>query len=176
MPRLEGEDPESARLREINYLSMSRFMPTLLDRGDRMSRAVGLEVRVPFCDHRLVEYVWNIPWEMRRYGGEAKGILRRALRGLLPERVLHRKKSPFPKTHHPAYFEAARDLALERLADPASPLRDLVDRQEMEAMAKESGDAAARPWFGQLMGRAQAFAYLAQVDMWLREYGVRIVL
>lgn len=176
VPRLEGEDAESARLREINYLSISRFMPTLIDRNDRMSAAAGMQIRVPFCDHRLVEYVWNVPWPIRRYGGQPKGILRRALQGLLPERVLQRKKSPFPKTYHPAYFAAARDLLLERLGDPASPLRDLVNVQEIEAMAREEVTASGRPWFGQLMGRAQAFAYLLQVDIWLREYGVRIAL
>ncbi|MBX6395299.1 MAG: asparagine synthase (glutamine-hydrolyzing), partial [Alicyclobacillaceae bacterium] len=101
VPSLPGEDPFNARMREMFYLNLFHWMPTLLDRKDRMSMAVGLEVRVPFCDHRLVEYMWNVPWSMKMTGGREKGLLRQAMRGLLPDDVLERKKSPFPKTHHP---------------------------------------------------------------------------
>lgn len=97
VPRLSGENHDQNRMREMSYLNITRFMPTLLDRKDRMSMAVGLEVRVPFCDHRLVEYVWNIPWEMKSAGDREKGILRRALRGVLPEDVLTRKKALTPR-------------------------------------------------------------------------------
>ncbi|MHB8158449.1 MAG: asparagine synthase (glutamine-hydrolyzing), partial [Desulfocucumaceae bacterium] len=109
VPRLPGESPRDARIREMFYLNITRFMPTLLDRKDRMSMAVGLEVRVPFCDHRLVEYAWNIPWWMKSYGLREKGILRRALEGILPGDVLERRKSPYPKTHNPLYLETVRD-------------------------------------------------------------------
>lgn len=97
VPYLDYETPEQQRMRRMSYLNITRFMPTLLDRKDRMSMAVGLEVRVPFCDHRLVEYVFNIPWEIKTSGDREKGILRKALRGILPDEILYRKKAPIPK-------------------------------------------------------------------------------
>jgi len=175
VPRLPGENPFDARIREIFYLSITRFMQTLLDRKDRMSMGVGLEVRVPFCDHRLVEYVWNIPWKMKNCGNTAKGILRRALAGLLPGDVLHRPKSPYPKTHNPAYLKAVRDRVLAILDDPDSPLLPLVDASAVRETALSSGTVFHRPWFGQLMRDAQFYAYLIQVDTWLRHYRVVIV-
>ena len=110
VPRLEGEETHAARIRELFYLNITWFLSTLLDRKDRMSMASGLEVRVPYCDHRLVEYVWNIPWAMKTADGREKGILRRALQGVLPETVLLRRKSPYPKTHNPVYLETVRGL------------------------------------------------------------------
>lgn len=175
VPRLPGEDPLEARRREMFYLNFNWFMQTLLDRKDRMSMACGLEVRVPFCDHRIVEYVWNIPWAMKTCGGMEKGILRRALTGIMPEEILTRRKSPYPKTHHPAYLAAVRDRVLQILDDPASPLLPLLDTAAVRAMAQADGDAFDRPWYGQLMTGPQLFAYLIQVDTWLREYKVKIV-
>lgn len=175
VPRLPGEDGRARRIREILYLNLTRFLPTLLDRKDRMSMAVGLEIRVPFCDHRLVEYVWNIPWEMKALDGVPKGILRHALRGILPDDVLHRPKSPYPSTHNPAYLEACRDWALECLRDPASPLRTIIRLDRVEALAfDEHLLSHDLPWFGQIMGRAQFFAYLVQLDYWFRAYRVVI--
>jgi len=173
VPRLPGEAPREARLREIAYLSLTRFMPTLLARKDRMSMAVGLEIRVPYCDHRLVQYVWNVPWAVKSCDGRAKGLLRRALAGVLPDDVLQRRKSPYPKTHHPAYLEAVRGWILRILDDPASPLRSLVDVEAVRAVAR-SAESIDLPWYGQLMTGPQLLAYLAQVDLWLREYRVVI--
>ncbi|MDI6710061.1 MAG: asparagine synthase (glutamine-hydrolyzing) [Bacillota bacterium] len=173
VPRLPGEDPREARIREISYLSLTRFMPTLLDRKDRMSMAVGLEVRVPYCDHRLVQYVWNVPWVIKSCDGRAKGLLRRALAGVLPNDVLGRRKSPYPKTHHPAYLDAVRNWVLRILEDPASPLRSLVNVEAVRDVARLA-ESLNIPWYGQLMTGPQLLAYLAQVDLWLREYGVVI--
>ncbi|MBX5476869.1 MAG: asparagine synthase (glutamine-hydrolyzing) [Clostridia bacterium] len=173
VPRLPGETGRAARMREIAYLTLTRWMPTLLDRKDRMSMAVGLEVRVPFCDHRLVEYVWNVPWELKTLGGREKGLLRRALQGLLPDDVLWRRKSPYPKTFHPGYLAAMRERVLGILDDPASPLLPLIDVKAVRAMA-ESDVEFDIPWFGQLMRLPQLFAFLVQVDAWLREYRVRL--
>ncbi len=122
VPHLPGESPRERRMREISYLNLTWFMVTLLNRKDRMSMATGLEVRVPFADHRLVEYLWNVPWEMKACDGREKGLLRRALRGVLPDEVLYRRKSPYPKSHQPEYAEAVRRRLLEILDDPASPL------------------------------------------------------
>ncbi|WP_079909997.1 asparagine synthase (glutamine-hydrolyzing) [Paenibacillus sp. 32352] len=174
VPRLAGEDQQQNRMREMSYLNITRFMPTLLDRKDRMSMAVGLEVRVPFCDHRLVEYVWNIPWEIKTSGDREKGILRRALRGVLPDDVLTRKKSPYPKTHNPSYLAAVQRWVLDILDDPGSPILQFIDAPKIRALAEGDASQFDLPWFGQLMTGPQLFAYLAQVDTWLRHYKVTV--
>jgi asparagine synthase (glutamine-hydrolysing) len=174
VPRLAGENKQQNRMREMSYLNITRFMPTLLDRKDRMSMAVGLEVRVPFCDHRLVEYVWNIPWEMKTAGDREKGILRRALQGVLPEDVRTRKKSPYPKTHNPDYLAAVRKWVLEIIDDSSSPLLQFIDVKKIRELASGDTSQFNLPWFGQLMTGPQLFAYLAQVDMWLRTYKISI--
>jgi asparagine synthase (glutamine-hydrolysing) len=174
VPFLPGESVLEARSRKMLYLTMTRFMPMLLDRKDRMSMAAGLEVRVPFCDHRLVEYAWNIPWPMKSCGNMEKGILRRALTGVLPDQVLWRKKSPYPKTHHPDYLAAVRDLLADTLSDPASPLGRLLNRPVLDKIISSNAADFNPAWFSQLMGGAQLFAYLLQVDFWLREYKVAI--
>ncbi|MCL6600599.1 MAG: asparagine synthase (glutamine-hydrolyzing) [Alicyclobacillus macrosporangiidus] len=175
VPVLPGEDPHEARVREIGYLSITRFLPTLLDRKDRMSMGASLEARVPFCDHRLVEYVFNVPWAMKACDGEIKGLLRRAARGMLPEDVLYRKKSPYPGTPNPEYLEATRTRALQILDDPASPLRPLVDVAAIRGLAEASRQPGEhRPWFGQILGTAQLFHYLLEIDEWMRRYHVRL--
>jgi asparagine synthase (glutamine-hydrolysing) len=176
VPQLSNEDEAHRRMRRMSYLNITRFMPTLLDRKDRMSMAVGLEVRVPFCDHRLVEYVWNIPWEIKVAGSREKGILRKALEGVLPDDVLYRKKSPYPKTHNPNYLTAVRTRLLERLDDPSSPLLPLINVTRVRELAAISDASSHLPWFGQLMSGPQLFAYLLQMDFWLREYKVNLVL
>ncbi|NLI13435.1 MAG: asparagine synthase (glutamine-hydrolyzing) [Peptococcaceae bacterium] len=175
VPRLPGEEPFEARMREILYLNITRFMQTLLDRKDRMSMGVGLEVRVPFCDHRLVEYVWNIPWAIKNCDGMAKGILRRALGGMLPGDVLRRTKSPYPKTHNPEYLAAVREMVLDLLDDVNSPLLPLINAGEVRRLAESDGSLFDRPWFGQLMRGPQFLAFLIQVDAWLRTYKVSII-
>ncbi|MEF2967983.1 asparagine synthase (glutamine-hydrolyzing) [Paenibacillus sp. M1] len=174
VPHLEGETEEQALMRTMSYLNITRFMPTLLDRKDRMSMAAGLEVRVPYCDHRLVQYVWNIPWEIKTTGGREKGILRKALEGVLPDDVLYRKKSPYPKTHNPAYLEAVKGQMLEILDNPSSPILPLIDAARIREIAASPESSTNLPWFGQLMSGPQLFAYLAQVNHWLTTYRVAI--
>jgi len=173
VPRLAGEDAKNARMREMFYLNLTRWMPVLLDRKDRMSMYTSLEVRVPFCDHRLVEYVWNIPWEMKNYGGMRKGILRAALKGILPEGVRKRPKNPYPKTFNPDYFNATRDLLREILNDSNAPLLELIDEAVVRQLVERDHDSDL-PWFGQLMRIPQLFAYLIQLNIWLEEYDVTI--
>jgi len=174
VPSLPGENPLEKRRREMFYLNMIWFMTTLLDRKDRMSMACGLEVRVPFCDHRLVEYVWNIPWEIKTCHNREKGILRHALQNTLPGDVLYRKKSPYPKTHHPAYRAAVQKWLLEILDDPASPILPLIDAAAVHALVEKANNSTGQPWFGQLMTYPQFMAYLIQINIWLQEYGVKI--
>lgn len=176
VPSLPGEDETGRRHRVMSYLNITRFMPTLLDRKDRMSMAWGLEVRVPYCDHHLVEYVWNVPWSMKFAGGRAKGLLRLALDGALAEDVRYRPKSPYPKTHNPDYLAATSRWLGQVLDDPSSPLTPLLNVANVRSLLERGTAGADTPWFGQLMGAAQWFAYLAQVDAWLRRYRIRIVI
>lgn len=176
VPRLPTERAGThiGRMREMSYLNITRFMPTLLDRKDRMSMAAGLEVRVPFCDHRFVEYVFNIPWEIKMAGNREKGILRKALEGVLPEEVLYRKKSPYPKTHNPAYLQAMRTWVEHILDDSSSPILQFINVEKVREMTKADVDQFDIPWFGQLMKGPQMLAYLGQVDTWLRRYNVQV--
>ena len=169
-PRLEGESGEEARRREIGWLNLNWFMTNLLDRKDRMSMYSGLEVRVPFCDHQLVEYVWNIPWSMKSKGGARKQVLRDAAKGLLPEDVRNRPKSPYPKTHNPLFEKLARERLLAILEDPYAPIHSLVNEKVLrEGILVSAGDYG-RPWFGQLMAGPQMIAWLIQLNLWMERF------
>lgn len=135
--------------------------------------AAGLEIRVPFCDHRLVEYAWNIPWKMKCWDKREKGLLRRALSGILPKDVIARKKSPYPKTHNPDYLAATRGQLEQILDDPTSPLLPLINSTVLKEFIRSEKDLDV-PWFGQLMKAPQLFAYLLQMDLWLREYQISL--
>ena len=166
---LPGTSDTDRRTKEMVNLNFSYFMQTLLDRKDRMSMYQSLEVRVPFCDYRIAEYLYGVPWEMKDYQGQEKGLLRHAVEGLLPETVLHRKKSPYPKTFDPGYetLMARRMARLEE--DPQAPLWQLVRKDAVKALL--AGESQW-PWYGQLMRRPQTMAYFCQVDFWLRHYDV----
>lgn len=165
---LPGTNPQERRMKEMVNLNFRWFMQTLLDRKDRMSMYHGLEVRVPFCDYRIAEYLYGVPWEMKDYQGREKGLLRHAMEGLLPEKVLYRKKSPYPKTFDPAYEQLVSDR-LRHVLEESSPLWHLVPRNAAEALL--SGESPW-PWYGQLMRRPQTIAYLLQLDFWLRHYSI----
>lgn len=173
-PVLEGESKEEAKRRELFYLNMVWFMSTLLDRKDRMSMGASLEVRVPFADHRLVEYVWNIPWHVKMYGNREKGILRKAFEGILPEDVLYRKKSPYPKTHNPQYTIAIQSMLHDILKDKSSVLYEFFDRDYLQSIVESGGAAFKEPWFGQLMTGPQLLAHLAQIHIWFKDYNINI--
>lgn len=175
VPRLPGESAEDARIRQISHLSITRFLATLLERKDRMSMAASLEVRVPFCDHRLVQYVWNVPWALRNTGGVAKGVLRNAVIDVLPDDVVWRKKTPYPSTHDPAYLAAVRQWLYEILEDASSPILALIDVDAVLAeLAASRTPGEHKPWFGQIMGVPQLFDYLIQINAWLRRFNVRV--
>ncbi|HDX9690755.1 TPA: asparagine synthase (glutamine-hydrolyzing) [Bacillus thuringiensis] len=150
VPILEGESPLEAKRRQLFYLNMVWFMTTLLDRKDRMSMGASLEVRVPFADHRLVEYAWNIPWEMKMYKNREKGLLRKALEDVLPHDILYRKKSPYPKTHNPHYTKAVTVWLQNLLTDKGSILHELFDKEQLNGLIQSGGSAFQTPWFGQL--------------------------
>lgn len=175
VPLLSGENAEEKRRREISYLNIKWFMQTLLDRMDRTSMHAGLEARVPYADHRIVEYVWNVPWSMKCKDGVVKGLLRASAEGLLPGEVLYRRKSPYPKTYDPAYENLLRTEIVTVLSDTHSPLRELVDLSKVIEFISHPSDYG-RPFYGQLMAGPQLLAYLLQVNYWLEKYKVELLL
>lgn len=174
-PVLEGETSEAANRRELFYLNLLWFMTTLLDRKDRMSMGASLEVRVPFADHRLVEYVWNIPWDMKMVGNREKGILRKALEGMLPQEVLYRKKSPYPKTHNPVYTDKVQSWLKEILTDRNSALHHFFEKEKLNNIVESKGQSFDIPWFGQLMSGPQLLAHLGQIHVWFKDYDIQII-
>lgn len=174
-PALSGENKTEARRREISYLNLRWFMTTLLDRKDRTTMASGLEVRVPFADHRLIQYVYNVPWQFKFSNNTVKGLLRDAARGLLPDEVLYRRKSPYPKTYNPGY-EMLLKQRLKRIIDnPQSAISKLVDKENICKLMNSPADYG-KPWFGQLMAVPQMYAYLIQIEMWMQEYKIKLEL
>ena len=169
---LPGVSQQEKRMKEMVNLNHRWFMQTLLDRKDRMSMYSGLEVRVPFCDYRIAQYLYGVPWEFKDYQGKEKGLLRYAMRGVLPEEVLWRKKSPYPKTWDPKYLQLVSNKLKTVLSDPGAPLLQLVSREAALAVLE---DENPWPWYGQLMRKAQTVAYLLQIDAWLRRYKVEVV-
>ena len=169
---LEGTSKLETRMKQMMNLNVDWFMQTLLDRKDRMSMYSSLEVRVPFCDHRIAEYLYTVPWEFKDHNGYEKGLLREAMRGILPDEVLWRKKSPYPKTHHPAYLKAVSGELEKVLHDPSAPLLEIVRPHALEELLRSQ---RMTPWYGQLMTTPQTIAYFLQLNYWLKKYRVRLL-
>ena len=172
-PVLEEDSPEEARRREIAWLNLRWFMQTLLNRMDRTSMYSGLEARVPFADHRIMEYVWNVPWDMKTRDGLVKNLLRQSGKGLLPDEILFRKKSPYPKTYDTAYEKLLVDRVREMMDDSHSPVMDFLDRKKLARFLTSPSDYG-KPWYGQLMAGPQMLAYLLQVNFWLKTYHIEV--
>ena len=168
---LPGNGPLERRMKEMVNLNFRWFMQTLLDRKDRMSMYHSLEVRVPFCDYRIAEYMYSVPWEFKDYQGKEKGLLRHAMEGVIPTEVLWRKKSPYPKTFDPRYTQLVWDRMNVLLKQGDAPLFSIVDRDNLQAMLRGE---QTWPWYGQLMRTPQTIAFFLQVDFWLRRYGVTL--
>jgi len=169
---LPGTNAKERRMKEMVNLNQQWFMQTLLDRKDRMSMACGLEVRVPFCDYRIAEYLYGVPWEFKDYQGKEKGLLRYAMEGILPQEVLWRKKSPYPKTYDPGYLKAVNGLMQALLQRKDAPIYGIVDRNALEKMCSAE---LTWPWYGQLMKLPQTMAYMLQINFWLEHYKIRIL-
>ncbi|MFF7489667.1 asparagine synthase (glutamine-hydrolyzing) [Streptomyces luteogriseus] len=163
---LPGDSPAERRMREIGHLHLTRWLPALLDRKDRLSMAAGLEVRVPFCDHRLVEYVHNTPWDLKTPGGDPKGLLKRATRDIVPRSVLERRKSPYPTTADQLYEKDLRARTQTLLADRSSPAFDVVDAGELTRLLEHP-----QGHFDTQLRRNGLETALC-LDRWMREYGI----
>lgn len=171
---LDSDSTETAEKRKISHLTLNWFMQTLLDRSDRMAMYNGFELRVPFCDYRLAQYVWNIPWEIKALNGREKGLLRYISKDFLPAEIVDRKKSPYPKTHNPTYLAKVKNMLTDIMKDKNAPINNLLNRDYILDILNTNGSAFTRPWFGQLMTGPQLMAYLCQVNMWLERYQPKI--
>lgn len=173
---LDEDSSETAEKRKISHLTLNWFMQTLLDRSDKMGMYNGFEIRVPFCDYRLAEYVWNIPWEIKALNGREKGLLRYIMKDILPSEIVDRKKSPYPKTWNPTYLKAVKEMLTKIMENKEAPISHLLNREYILEILNTDGKAFTRPWFGQLMTGPQLMAYLCQVNMWLEKYQPKIEL
>lgn len=166
---LPDNSHDEKRMKQMVNLNFRWFMQTLLDRKDRMSMYNGLEVRVPFCDYRIAEYLYTVPWEYKDHQGREKGLLRYAMEGILPDTILYRKKSPYPKTHDPKYLQLVSDALRRVIETKDAPIFALVPKQRLNALLHED---FPWPWYGQLMRRPQTIAYMLQINFWLKHYGI----
>ncbi len=169
---LPGTCQTEKRMKEMVNLNMRWFMQTLLDRKDRMSMYCGLEVRVPFCDYRIAQYLYGVPWEYKDYKGREKGLLRYAMREYLPDPVLYRKKSPYPKTWDPHYQQLMEQQLKQLLGDKAAPLFQIVAPAAVQKLLQ---DSYTWPWYGQLMKVPQTMAYMLQINTWMEHYKVEVL-
>lgn len=170
--KLPSDSTLEYRMREMTQLNFDWFMQTLLDRKDRMSMYSGLEVRVPFCDYRIAEYLYNVPWEYKDYQGREKGLLREAMKDWLPEKVLWRKKSPYPKTHNPAFLNAVTEKLSVIMEEKNNTLFEMVNREQLEKLLKHEDYIQ---WYGQLMNLPQTIAFFIQLEHWIKRYKIKLV-
>ncbi len=171
---LETDGKTDRRMREMFVLNLDWFMQTLLVRKDVMSMESSLEVRVPFCDYRIVEYAYNMPWKIKAYGGREKGILRKAFEDELPAEITWRKKSPYPKTHNPEYFAEVCKMARAALKDNSTPLPEMLNLAKINELM-QNPDALPEPWYGQLMRGPQVLAYIVQIYWWIKDCEVKFI-
>lgn len=158
----------------LTYLNINWFMQTLIERKDRMTMASALEARLPFMDIKLVEYLYNVPWEMKFYNNMEKGLLREATKGIVPPEILHRKKSPYPKTFNPIFYKGVRALLISALNQESSILHELFNSNKLQQLISDEKDLPV-PWFGQLMTKPQLLAYLYQIHLWFEKYNLTLM-
>ncbi len=173
VPVFDGESKEEKRRREISFLNQKWFMTTLLDRMDRTSMYSGLEARVPFADHRIIEYIWNVPWKYKCSKGIVKGLLRDACKDILPDELLWRKKSPYPKTYNPEYENILKNKIKEILENKNSPVLSILNKNKIYDFIDMPSNYG-KPFFGQLMAGPQMLAYIIQINYWLEIYGNKV--
>jgi asparagine synthase (glutamine-hydrolysing) len=169
---LPGTVPVDRRMKEMTVLNFRWFMQTLLDRKDRMSMYNGLEVRVPFCDYRIAEYMYTVPWSMKHYRGMEKGLLRHSMRGIIPDDILWRKKSPYPKTFDPKYEQVVGKRLCQIKDDRTQPIHQIIAPECLQRIVDADYNW---PWYGQIMRGPQTMAFMLQINDWMKTYNVRFV-
>ncbi len=169
--KVNNISPLESRMKEMMKLNLDWFMQTLLDRKDRMSMYNGLEVRVPFCDYRIAEYLYSVPWEYKDFKSYEKGLLREAVKDILPDEILWRKKSPYPKTHNPEYFNIVSNKLSKIIENDSSPVLLFISKEKLRELLNVEKTI---PWYGQLMTTPQTMAYFIQINYWLEKYKIKI--
>ena len=169
---LPGTMQSEAQRKQMVYLNYRWFMQTLLDRKDRMSMYHSLEVRVPFCDHRIAEYMYGVPWEFKEHKGVEKGLLRQAMEGVIPREILWRKKSPYPKTYDPHYLALVSGALQDVLQRKDAPILQIVRKEALENLLLAESEW---PWYGQLMRIPQTIAYMLQINFWLGHNKIEVL-
>ena len=172
-PILTGESIDKIEERQMFYLNLKYFMANLLCRKDRQTMGASLEVRVPFADHSLIEFLYNVPFSYKYRDGVEKALLRDAFKDLLPKEIYKRKKSPYPKTHNKIYEDIIKEKLLKSLNDEKSILNKLFDKEKILSLL--DSDDMDVPWYGQLLTKPQLLAYLYQIDLWFREYKINLI-
>ena len=168
-----SEEDKNDKYKVLFYINMIHFAQCLLERKDRMTMYSSVEARVPFADTKLIEYLWNLPFEYKYNNNTEKYLLREAFKGIIPDEILYRKKNPYPKTHNPQFLNAVSKLLKERLENKNSKLHKIFNIDKINELI-ESKDDNALPWYGQLMTKPQLIAYLYEFDLWLDEYNIEI--
>lgn len=168
----ESDTELDKKYRALNYINLTHFMTTLLDRKDRMTMGGSLEVRVPFSDHRIIEYLWNVPFDFKHYKGVEKGLLREAFKDVLPDEIYNRKKSPYPKTFNPEYTKILSKKLKKCLKDKNSILHKVFDIVSIYELLNNDNSNFDIPWFGQLMKKPQLIAYLYQFHYFGKKYKI----
>ena len=172
--KLPKESHDDRIIRELTYLNIKYQMLTLINRKDRMTMSNSLEGRVPYADKRLVQYVFNFPKDIKLLHGREKGLLREAVRGIVPDEIIDRKKSPYPKTHNPEYTREVSNMLKKILEDKLSPIHQIIDYDFVSNIVDTGGESFKEPWYGQLMTGPQVIAYLIQLNNWMKFYNVKL--
>lgn len=167
---LDDENETETLRRKVTWLNIKWFMMTLLTRMDRCSMFSGLEARVPFADYRILEYVFNVPWEYKCYHNQTKSLLVECGKKYLPDEILYRKKTPYPKTYDPNYEKMLGQMVLEEYNSNLS-LQTIIDKEKLLSFVNSPKDYG-KPWYGQLMAGPQMLAYILQIGYWLRKYNL----
>ena len=172
--KLPKESHDDRIIRELTYLNIKYQMLTLINRKDRMTMSNSLEGRVPYADKRLVQYAFNFPKDIKLLHGREKGLLREAVRGIVPDEIIDRKKSPYPKTHNPEYTREVSNMLKKILEDKLSPIHQIIDYDFVSNIVDTGGESFKEPWYGQLMTGPQVIAYLIQLNNWMKFYNVKL--
>ncbi|HSR24097.1 MAG TPA: asparagine synthase-related protein, partial [Candidatus Eisenbacteria bacterium] len=140
------EDGDRGRMaRRFTYLHLTRYSPVLLERQDRMSAAAGVDVRMPFGDHRLIEYVFNVPEDIRLFdGGRSKSVLRAAVADLLPREILERPSSQHPVPRGDAYDDVIAEEFRALAGQRSAPIMEIADPARMAWLTKDLDRGSSR--------------------------------
>lgn len=174
LDKIPGESHDDRIIRELTYLNIKYQMLTLINRKDRMTMSNSLEGRVPYADKVLVQYAFNFPKDIKLLNRREKGLLREAVRGIVPDDIIDRKKSPYPKTHNPIYTREVSIMLRKILEDKNSPIHQIVDYDFVSRLIDTGGVSFKQPWYGQLMTGPQVIAYLIQLNNWMKFYNVKL--